>query len=206
MMALCEGDRRVNQVWQSNRLTVRNSRRRRRRISGGSGLPRSDSRCSTARRTRLPGLSRRELFEPKLAYPGTAYVCAANFARRFGRHRHAEPRGSGSALRHGREWTRRRSGASDRRFSAQSAICVGFPGAISTRRRSMVRAARRCKLLPRDGACFSPTLNQTETASSVLTRWLQLLNVAAVCRATGCASFPMATRASPAMARPSFPT
>ena len=30
------------------------------------------------------------------------------------------------------------------------------------------------------GLCFSPTLNQTETASSVLTRWLQLLNVAAV--------------------------
>ena len=59
---------------------------------------------------------------------------------------------------------------------------VGFPGA-NIDATTLYRLERRrslqnyCRAM---GLCFSPTLNQTETASSVLTRWLQLLNVAAV--------------------------
>ena len=58
---------------------------------------------------------------------------------------------------------------------------VGFPGAnidaTTLYGSSGASLQNYCRAM---GLCFSPTLNQTETASSVLTRWLQLLNVAAV--------------------------
>ena len=59
---------------------------------------------------------------------------------------------------------------------------VGFPGAnidATTLFGSGDDASLQsyCRAM---GLCFSPSLNQIETASSVLTRWLQFLNIAAV--------------------------
>jgi hypothetical protein len=118
-----------------------------------------------------------------LAYPGTAYVCAANF-------------GLGSSASIGTlnfevQGPLFGTGANGLDADPAQVIAdflinpqygVGFPGA-SIDAASLLGSGgdasvqSYCRAM---GLCFSPQLNQIEVASSVLTRWLQLLSVAAV--------------------------
>jgi hypothetical protein len=118
-----------------------------------------------------------------LAYPGAAYVCAANF-------------GLGSDASIGTlnfevQGPLFGTGANGLDADPAQVIAdfllnpqygVGFPGAsidATTLYGSGGDASVQsyCRAM---GLCFSPLLNQTESASSVLTRWLQLLSIAAV--------------------------
>ncbi len=118
-----------------------------------------------------------------LAYPGTAYVCAANFGL-----------GSDASIGtlnfevQGPFYGTGANGldADPARVIADFLLNpqygVGFPGSSIDATTIFggggdASVQSWCRAM---GLCFSPLLNQTESASSVLTRWLQLLSIAAV--------------------------
>jgi hypothetical protein len=118
-----------------------------------------------------------------LAYPGTAYVCAANF--------NLGSSASIGSLSLEVQANLVGTGANGLDADPAQVIAdfllnpqygVGFPGAnidATTVYGPGGDASTQtyCRAM---GLCFSPLLNQTETAASVLTRWLQLLSIAAV--------------------------
>jgi len=186
MMALCEGPIvGVNQIWQSQSTYGTQFATTGGVVSGGgSGLSSLGLTLFNGAAGQAPwGYLAATYPTQSLAYPGTAYVCAANF-------------GLGASASIGTlnlevQGPLFGTGANGLDADPAHVIAdfllnpqygVGFPGAnldATTIYGASGGASLQnyCRAM---GLCFSPTLNQTETASSVLTRWLQLLNVAAV--------------------------
>ena len=185
MMALWEGPIvGVNQVWQSQSTYGTQFTTTGGVVSGGgSGLSSLGLTLFDGAPNQAPwGYLAANYSSQSLAYPGTAYVCAANF-------------GLGASAGIGTlnlevQGPLYGTGANGLDADPAQVIAdfllnpqygVGFPGAnidaTTLYGSSGASLQNYCRAM---GLCFSPTLNQTETASSVLTRWLQLLNVAAV--------------------------
>ena len=123
-----------------------------------------------------------------LAYQGTAYVCAANYdlgdSATLDNH-NFEVQGFcyGSRAWSGIRRRRCRSGADRHRLSSPMRnTASAFRQAASTRRRSIGSGGDAsyqtyCRAV---GLALSPALTDQEQASSILARWLQLTNTAAV--------------------------
>jgi len=186
MMALCEGPIvGINQVYQGQSIHGTQYATTNGVVTGGgSGL-------SALGLTLFSGTTPQAVWgylsannpSEALAYTGTAYVCAAGFG--------LGQSASIGTLNFEVQGMLFGTGANGLDADPAQVIAdflinpqygVGFPGAnvdATTLYGSGGDASLQsyCRAL---GVCFSPMLNQTETASSVLTRWLQLLNTAAV--------------------------
>ena len=186
MMALCEGPIiGVNQVYQGQSIygtayassngTV---------TGGGSGLSGLGLTLFTGATPQPPwGYLAASNPSASLSYPGVAYVCAANFG--LGQSASIGTLNfevQGALFGTGANGLDADPAQVVADFLLNEQYGVGFPGAnidATTLFGSGDDASLQsyCRAL---GLCFSPSLNQVETASSVLTRWLQLLNTAAV--------------------------
>ncbi len=186
MMALCEGPiTGVNQIWQGQSVYGTQFTTTGGVVTGGgSGLSSLGLTLFDGTVGQAPwGYLAAHYPTQSLAYPGTAYVCAANFG--------LGPSASIGSLNFEVQGPLFGTGANGLDADPAQVIAdfllnpqygVGFPGAnidATTVYGSSGGSSLQTYCLAM-GLCFSPTLNQTETASSVLTRWLQLLNVAAV--------------------------
>ncbi len=186
MMALCEGPIiGINQVYQGQSIygtpyatsggTV---------TGGGSGL-------SALGLTLFAGVTPQQPWgylaasnpSASLSYPGLAYVSAANFS--LGQSASIGTLNlevKGAFFGTGANGLDADPAQVVADFLLNEQYGVGFPGAnidATTLFGSGNDASMQtyCRAM---GLCFSPSINQVETASSVFTRWLQLLNTAAV--------------------------
>ena len=128
---------------------------------------------------------RGDLSHKALAYQGTAYVWRGGLParRRAPRSAITISRSSGILAGSGRQRHRRRPGAGHPRFPDQSAIWLRLRSGQHQRHDAVAQSPgdaslqSYCKAM---GIAFSPALVNQEQASSILARWLQILNCAAV--------------------------
>lgn len=186
MMALCEGPIvGVNQVYQGQSIYGSAY------ASSGGAVTGGGSGLSSLGLTLSPGATPQSPWgylaasnpSASLSYPGVAYVCAANFG--LGQSASIGTLNfevKGAFFGTGANGLDADPAQVVADFLVNEQYGVGFPGA-NIDASSLFGAGGEgslqsyCRAL---GLCFSPSVNQVETASSVLTRWLQLLNTAAV--------------------------
>jgi hypothetical protein len=197
MMALCEGPvSGIGQVWQGQAIygsasSVSGGAYGGASGSGGFTVTSGSSGLAALGLTLFEGASPQATWgylaanysDKALTYPGTAYVCAANF--------NLGSSASIGSLNFEVQGPLFGTGANGLDADPAQVIAdfllnpqygVGFPGAAVDATSlfgpggdSSVQSY--CRAM---GLCFSPLVNQMESASSVLSRWLQLLSVAAV--------------------------
>jgi hypothetical protein len=186
MMALCEGPIvGINQVYQGQSIYGAAYASSNGAVTGGgSGLSALGLTLFRGETPQPPwGYLAAANPSASFSYPGVAYVCAANFG--LGQSASIGTLNlevQGAFFGTGANGLDADPAQVVADFLVNEQYGVGFPGAnvdATTLFGSGEDASLQtyCRAL---GLCFSPSLNQVETASSVLTRWLQLLNTAAV--------------------------
>jgi len=185
-MALCEGPIvGVNQVYQGQSIYGTAYASANGSVSGGgSGLSSLGLTLFAGSTPQSPwGYLAANNAGASLSYPGVAYVCAANFG--LGQSASIGTLNfevKGALFGTGANGLDADPAQVIADFLINEQYGVGFPGAnidATTLFGSGGDASLQtyCRAL---SLCFSPSINQIETASSLLTRWLLLLNTAAV--------------------------